>query len=438
MQILPTDSLLTMVLEEGANATQQAAGLSALRPRQTGDDDTPTIAKVTSMVVLFSVSMVCGLVPFKLVQWFNINPQSPSGGTHLFLIRLLLSFGGGALLSTTFLHLLPEINHSIAALQETGALPQPEELPFPLGEFLLTSGFFMIYLLEEVVHWWMHRRSARAHHRSTKAGATSTTNSKAHLHTHDTMMAESKQSHAHGHSHLPVGNVTAVYPITDVDGTQIVPEAVAGEADSTVAPVSSSSLRGLLIVLALSIHELFEGLAVGLERSPSAVWILFGAVASHKFVIAFCVAFELLVAAVRFRVAIAYIFVYSVVSPLGIAIGIALSSVGNDANQTIEVVSVILQGLASGTLLYVIFFEILAKDSGHSHGGGEKAEQQQEDHGGHNQPSTNGLWQFFAVLVGFGLLFGIMVATGHSHEHGHSHGGSDEHDHDHDHEHDDH
>uniref|UniRef100_A0A2M4A5G5 Putative zinc transporter zip1-like isoform x2 n=1 Tax=Anopheles triannulatus TaxID=58253 RepID=A0A2M4A5G5_9DIPT len=407
MQILPTDSLLTMALDEGANATQQL-GLSALRPRETGDgdDDTPTIAKVTSMVVLFSVSMVCGLVPFKLVRWFNINPQSPSGGTHLFFIRLLLSFGGGALLSTTFLHLLPEINHSIAELQKTGALPQPEDLPFPLGEFLLTSGFFMIYLLEEIVHWWMHRRSARARQGTT---ATSATNSKTHLHTNDTMMAESKQSHAHGHSHLPVGNVTAVYPITDVDGTQIVPEAATG-TDTTAAPVSSSSLRGLLIVLALSIHELFEGLAVGLERSPSAVWLLFGAVASHKFVIAFCVAFELLVAAVRFRVAVAYIFVYSVVSPLGIAIGIALSSVGNDTNQTIEVVSVILQGLASGTLLYVIFFEILAKDSGHSHGGGEKAEQQ-EDHGGYNQPSTNGLWQFFAVLVGFGLLFGIMVAS---------------------------
>lgn len=33
-----------------------------------------------------------------------------------------------------------------------------------------------------------------------------------------------------------------------------------------------SALRGLLIVLALSIHELFEGLAVGLESSVGNVW----------------------------------------------------------------------------------------------------------------------------------------------------------------------
>lgn len=33
-----------------------------------------------------------------------------------------------------------------------------------------------------------------------------------------------------------------------------------------------SSLRGLLIVLGLSVHELFEGLAIGLESSESYVW----------------------------------------------------------------------------------------------------------------------------------------------------------------------
>uniref|UniRef100_A0A182NZK1 Uncharacterized protein n=1 Tax=Anopheles epiroticus TaxID=199890 RepID=A0A182NZK1_9DIPT len=399
--------ILATTTERLAEALVTAAnGTLVPSPIQDGeehdhDDDSPTIAKVTSMVVLFSVSMVCGLVPFKLVRWFNLNPSTPSGGTHLFLIRLLLSFGGGALLSTTFLHLLPEINHSIEALVETGALPEPDDLPFPLGEFLLTSGFFMIYLTEELVHWWMHRRTASARNARLEKAAVGTVV--------PLEAGNTKHDHAHGHSHLPIGNVTAVYPVTDVDGTQIVPSAV------PVPPASSANgpLRGLLIVLALSIHELFEGLAVGLERSPSAVWLLFGAVASHKFVIAFCVAFELLVAAVRFRIAVLYIFVYSVVSPVGIGIGIALSSVSSDTNQTIEVVSVILQGLASGTLIYVIFFEILAKDAGHSHGGGGGGndEQKHADDHQHSVSPTDGLWQFLAVLAGFGLLLGIKAAS---------------------------
>ncbi|XP_053677400.1 zinc transporter ZIP1-like [Anopheles nili] len=435
--------ILTLMPVIAANGS--LAGSFGAAPFQTDDEhvheedeDTPTVAKVTSMVVLFSVSMVCGLVPFKLVRWFNLNPSSPSGGTHLFLIRLLLSFGGGALLSTTFLHLLPEINHSIEALVETGALPHPDDLPFPLGEFLLTSGFFLIYLTEELVHWWMHRRSANA--RAAREARLQPTEKSGPLGGGGTVMLEEayKHDHAHGHSHLPAGNVTAVFPVSDLDGAPVPIPTAGGPVPSPQA--NNGPLRGLLIVLALSIHELFEGLAVGLERSPSAVWLLFGAVASHKFVIAFCVAFELLVASVRFRIAVAYIFVYSVVSPIGIGIGIALSSVSSDTNQTIEVVSVVLQGLASGTLIYVIFFEILAKDAGHSHGGGGgdggggAGGGGSGEHGGaahqHNVSPTSGLWQFLAVLAGFGLLLGIKVATGHSHDHGHGH--HDDHD-DHDH-----
>lgn len=75
---------------------------------------------------------------------------------------------------------------------------------------------------------------------------------------------------------------------------------------------------------------------------------------------------------------IVYIFVYAIVSPLGIAIGILLSN----ADDSVAVASVILQGLASGTLLYVIFFEILSKHK-------------------------DGIAQFFAVVFGFFLMFGL-------------------------------
>ena len=40
-------------------------------------------------------------------------------------------------------------------------------------------------------------------------------------------------------------------------------------------------------MLALSIHAVFEGLAVGLEASSSNVWTMFAAIASHKFVLTF-------------------------------------------------------------------------------------------------------------------------------------------------------
>ena len=49
-------------------------------------------------------------------------------------------------------------------------------------------------------------------------------------------------------------------------------------------------------MLALSFHAVFEGLAVGLEESTADVWTMFGAIATHKFIITFCVRFDLFLA----------------------------------------------------------------------------------------------------------------------------------------------
>ena len=61
------------------------------------------------------------------------------------------------------------------------------------------------------------------------------------------------------------------------------------EGDSS----TSTQLREFFTVLALSLHAVFEGLAVGLEDTTAGVWTLFAAIASHKFVISFCMGVEL-------------------------------------------------------------------------------------------------------------------------------------------------
>lgn len=79
----------------------------------------------------------------------------------------------------------------------------------------------------------------------------------------------------------------------------------------------SASMRGLLVIIALSLHEVLEGLAVGLQKSQSGVLQLFAAIASHKFVISFCVGLELSTNGVGLLVHVVYILVFSLVTPLG-------------------------------------------------------------------------------------------------------------------------
>ena len=46
------------------------------------------------------------------------------------------------------------------------------------------------------------------------------------------------------------------------------------------------------MVLALSLHAVFEGIALGLTDNSNSVWFLFFAIASHKYVISFCVGLQ--------------------------------------------------------------------------------------------------------------------------------------------------
>lgn len=76
-------------------------------------------------------------------------------------------------------------------------------------------------------------------------------------------------------------------------------------------------MRGLLVIIALSLHEVLEGLAVGLQKNQSGVLQLFAAIASHKFVISFCIGLELTITGVRLQLHVIYVLVFSLVTPLG-------------------------------------------------------------------------------------------------------------------------
>ncbi len=59
---------------------------------------------------------------------------------------------------------------------------------------------------------------------------------------------------------------------------------------------------------------------------------------------------------------IVYVSTFALISPLGTGIGIALSeTVQSEADVQSSLVTV-LQGLATGTLLYVVFFEVIEKE----------------------------------------------------------------------------
>lgn len=148
------------------------------------------------------------------------------------------------------------------------------------------------------------------------------------------------------------------------------------------------TFRGFFTVLALSFHAVFEGLAVGLENEVSNVWYLFLAIATHKFVISFCVGVDLISTRTKTVLVMLYLGTFAFVTPLGIGIGIALSN--DPTTSGTELSTVILQGMAAGTLLYVVFFEVLQR---------ERANEQ------------SGILKLVAIMAGFGVMFALQFIS---------------------------
>ncbi|XP_014236656.1 zinc transporter ZIP1-like isoform X2 [Trichogramma pretiosum] len=331
------------------------------------------MAKTVTMLTLCVVSICMGIIPMQVARCLKITTSDDVINPKSFKwVGLLLGFGGGVLFCTTFLHMLPEVEEAVEGLTASGAFPH---LNFSLAKIFCCAGFFTMYLIEEIVH--SHLRHKHPEKATVDTKSSSNMNicaNESNESISNAVQTPKWKEHAEkceiGHTHLDL--------IDDCDNFH------------------AGAIRGLLIVLGLSVHELFEGLAIGLERSPQYVWYMFGAVAAHKFIIAFCIGVELTTSKTRALFSYIYVCMFAVVSPLGIGIGMLL--VGGNSAAASGPAAVVLQGLASGTLLYVVFFEIL-----HKH--------------------RSGLMQYLSIILGFIVMFGLQVLTAHSHDHGHSHAG---------------
>ena len=174
------------------------------------------------------------------------------------------------------------------------------------------------------------------------------------------------------------------------------------------------SVRNFLMVLALSVHGIFEGMAIGLQLTVSDVWKLTLALSLHEIPVLFCVGMEMFNVGIKRLHIIAYFLILGIISPIGIVIGIVLTQHAGEGNSgTQSLVIGLLQGLAGGTLLYIAFYEVLDREKlskagmtgilgcvlltcgfafmaaleaagGHSHGVVEKDREDHGPHDGHN------------------------------------------------------
>ncbi|XP_020295847.1 zinc transporter ZIP1 [Pseudomyrmex gracilis] len=337
-------------------------------------------AKLVSMVLIGAGSFIVGVTP----ACFVTHAQDLQ---RKLLLSCALCFGAGVLLATATLHVLPEVREG---------LPKHAELVF-------SCGFLVLYLVEEFVHYFCrhshHGSEHDSQHRTTSEGSCSNQgvgfsgaalDSKVYmsegevrlpLNYRQNPIGGNNSGNAWTYSSYGATRGSARDPCLTSDKTTFLCHGNHGEQCAD----TNTGLAGL--ALALTVHAVLEGLAIGLQKQITEVLLLTGAVASHKFVVGFCLGLELAGLSKSIGKLIFAIFIFSIGSVVGIGIGMLTFQADTDWSK---IVLPILQGLAGGTLLYVTVSEVLPRERSKWHKSCRR---------------YAGILQFLSVASGFTVIF---------------------------------
>lgn len=341
-----------------------------------------TQSKLLAIVALGVGSIFVGLLPACFAR--KSRKRCP------LLLSSLLCFGGGVLLCTSLVHILPEARDNSSTAFK------------PYTELFFLCGFFLLYLMDEIVHF-IYGEGAHSHGTENQDTTTAVENQ---LRTtrvdqperrhsvlgrygacnpnerHSLLVSEGPQYPYNPNYIRTAYSDSALYNAADDPPSQLCHVGHEEPCHSTMPTVS----LGLLV--ALSIHSLLEGLVVGLEGLPTKVLLLLAAVASHKLVVGFCLGMELASSTcTTFCKHFLCILVFACSSMGGIVLGMAIA---DNPNKLVNTIIPILQALAGGTLLYVTVSEVLPRERARWH----------KQHLKRNA----GLLQLFSVLLGFILM----------------------------------
>lgn len=274
--------------------------------------------KIGCLFALLALTLVCGLIPI-CFKWFQIEGAT---GRHRRVLSLLGCISAGVFLGAGFMHMTVEALEGIESEIQKFVMQNRTEsegnfsddvssdhMNYPYGELIISLGFFLVFLLESL---------ALQCHPGAVGGS-------------KVQEEECGEAHVLGlHSH--------------------------GSLPSS----SRSPFRALILLLSLSFHSVFEGLAVGLQTTVVATVQLCVAVLAHKGLVVFGVGLRLVQAGTGTRRAALSILSFALTSPLGVAIGLAVAAGDSEGGRGLA--QAVLEGVAAGTFLYVTFLEILPRE----------------------------------------------------------------------------
>jgi zinc transporter 1/2/3 len=108
-------------------------------------------AKLFSVFLLFVTSFVPALIPIKVSEYF-----ARLGERGTAVVSWTMCFGGGVFFSVYMLHMAPDAR---AIIDES--LIKPKNINYPLSDFIMACGFFVMLFVDTAVHRFTDARRRR-------------------------------------------------------------------------------------------------------------------------------------------------------------------------------------------------------------------------------------------------------------------------------------
>ncbi|XP_064090521.1 zinc transporter ZIP1-like [Macrobrachium nipponense] len=339
-------------------------------------------AQFLAIGIIFTINSMVGLAPV-LLKGNLPDVIVPQTQTRNRLLSAASCFGAGVFLFVCFMGLLPDADHKFHHFLEDIKRYDEEWTTFtefPWAFFVVTVGFLSIFTLDKMIHAVEHSR---------KGGQ----DGLAHFRRQLPPVESSKKD---GDAEKSLIGKDCVHHHDDEDEGHGVPSSV-------------------IFLVALGIHSVFEGMAVGLQTQTEKVMELGVAVFVHEVVMAFTFGMEVSRSNTLSRIyKVVYVVVFSATIPLGVAIGFGLQNAPSDHR---DIISAVFEAFATGIFVHVIFIEVLSHEfSGHHHHGGHHAGGKDSE-GERTSPSETYLILEKVSFICLGLLTLIMLSIFLHHHH---------------------
>jgi len=306
----------------------------------------------------------------------------------------LFMCSGGVLLAISLLDI------TVHAIEDLGPFEEEYWKGYPYALTIIMTGFLLDHLIESVGSYYFERYMAKRRFGSAHPeDATEVANLDEKLGAEDEQVAvyavstELESGHAEAFSGANRDADEATAALDDVDSLDAKEEMAAADVpdEKALRRDLQNFIAAMAGYIALSLHSVLAGLSLGLGDWETAV-SFFIAIISHKSFGAFAAATNYLKSKPKMWQFITAVVAFSLVTPIGIAIGMGLTGLAS------KVAVGTLQALSAGMLIYVGTVHTLC----------------------HNDGKLAPLWEYLSYLSGaviITIVTVIITFTGEGHVH---------------------